>query len=130
MFGEMYEQDYIMRIIHEIVRTLLRLLFNIDTDALTADILQNEEKRTLDEFTRMIDGGDINGAENRLYEIESGDYMNDLKVALLFYEHLNSKSNDFLEAHDFSREEIKLGLRDILEKYGLGDMTAMFLSER
>ena len=32
-------------------------------------------------------------------------------MALIFYSHLNEKSNDFLEAHDFSREEIKAGWR-------------------
>lgn len=127
MFGELYEQDYIMRIIHEIVRTLLKLLFDIDTNALTEDILQNEERRNLDELIRMVDDGNINEAENKLFGIESDDYMNDLKVSLLFYEHLNDKSNDFLESHDFSREEIKQGLRDTMEKYGLRDMTAMFL---
>ena len=28
----MFEQDYIMRLIHELVRTFLKLIFNLDID--------------------------------------------------------------------------------------------------
>ena len=78
----MYEQDYIMRLIKEMVRTLLKLLFNVDTDS---------------------------------------------PSAVLFYANLNNKSDTFLEQHNFSRDEIKSGLRDVVEKYEGNDFADMFL---
>jgi len=49
-----------------------------------------------------------------------------LKTALLFYAHLNEKSDSFLETHNFSRNEVKQGLKDILSKFGLGSISDLF----
>lgn len=44
----MFEQDYAMRLIKEMVQAILKLLFNIDTESLTIELLENkEEKETL-----------------------------------------------------------------------------------
>ena len=65
----MYEQDYIMRLINEMVRTILKLLFNIDTESPSSELLKNaEEKQTLESLLDMIDEGRINEAENTLYD--------------------------------------------------------------
>ena len=50
-------------------------------------------------------------------------------LKLIFYSHLNEKSNDFLEAHDFSREEIKAGLEDAMREQGMAGMAEAFLAE-
>ena len=43
----MYEQDYIMRLIKEMVRAILKLLFNIDTESPSSELLKDaEEKQT------------------------------------------------------------------------------------
>ena len=116
----MVERDYIMRLIREMVRVILKLVFNIDTESPTVDLLADEEeKQMLDALLAMIDAGDINNAENQLYEIVSGGGMEKLKMALLFYSYLNDKSDDFLTEHDFSREEIKSGIKDMVSMYGL-----------
>lgn len=66
----MFEQDYIMRIIKEMVRAMLKLLFNIDTESPAAELLEDEEeKATLESLLDMIDDGDINEAENIIFEI-------------------------------------------------------------
>ena len=81
----MYEQDYIMRLIKEMVRTLLKLLFNIDSPSPSAELLENDEQRqTLESLLNMIDEGRINEAENRLYDIIETSDRGDLKTALLF----------------------------------------------
>ena len=126
----MVERDYIMRLIREMVRVILKLVFNIDTESPTADLLADEEeKQMLDALLAMIDAGDINNAENQLYEIVSGGGMEKLKMALLFYSYLNDKSDDFLTEHDFSREEIKSGIKDMVSMYGLNSMADAFLSD-
>ena len=124
----MFEQDYVMRIIKEMVRAILKLLFNIDTDSPSTELLEDEkEQQKLDALLDMVDAGSINEAENIIYEItENGDKVN-LEIALLFYSYLNDKSDDFLEEHNFSRDEIKSGLKDISSRYGVGSFTEMFL---
>lgn len=124
----MFEQDYIMRLIREMIRAILKLLFNIDTDSPSAELLkETEDKQTLESLLNKVDDGKIDEAENEIFEItEVGDKRN-LEMAILFYSYLNDKADDFLEEHHFSRDEIKSGLRDILSKYGISDFAEMFL---
>lgn len=124
----MFEQDYIMRLIKEMVRTLLKLLFHIDTDSPSAELLKaREDKQTLETLLAMIDEGRIDDAENQIYDITADGDKRNLQIAVLFYSYLNDKSDDFLEAHNFSRDEIKSGLQDIISRYGLDGFTEMFL---
>ena len=124
----MFEQDYVMRLIEEMVRAILKLLFNIDTKSPSAELLEDaEEQQTLDELLDMVDDGFINEAENKIYEItEDGKKVN-LEIALLFYSYLNNKSDEFLEEHNFSQNEIKSGLRDITARYGVDGFVDVFL---
>lgn len=126
----MFEQDYVMRLITEIIRTILKLLFNIDTASPTVELLENkEEKETLENLLDMVDTGKINEAENKLYDLISDTDMNSLEVALLFYSYLNDKTDDFLEASEFSREEIKLGIENVADIFGLSNIAKMFLAD-
>ena len=124
----MFEQNYIMRLIKEMVRTILKLLFGIDIESPTADILEeSEEKATLEALLDMIDEGRIDEAENKIYEATESLDKNTLEMALLFYSYLNDKSDEFLEEHNFSRNEVKHGLMDITSRYGLDSISEMFL---
>ena len=126
----MFEQDYVMRLIKEMVRAILKLLFNIDTELPTAELLENkEEKETLKNLFDMIDDGKINEAENRLYDLTSDTDMNSLESALLCYSYLHDQTDDFLEENDFSRDEIKLGLENVTDSFGLSSIAKMFLKD-
>jgi hypothetical protein len=123
-----FEQDYVMRFIKEMVRAILKLLFNIDTDSPTSELLEgSEEKATLDTLLGMVDDGKVNEAENEIYEMTENLDQNYLKVALLFYSYLNDKSDEFLEENNFSRDEVKEGLETIVSRYGLDSIAAVFL---
>lgn len=126
----MFEQDYVMRLIKEMVRAILKLLFNVDTESPTAELLENkEEKEILENLLDMVDAGKINEAENRLYDLISDTDVNNLEVALLFYSCLNDKTDDFLETNNFSRDEIKLGLENVIDRFGLSSMAKTFLED-
>ena len=125
----MFEQDYIMRLIKEMIRTILKLLFNIDSENPTAGLLENhEEKSTLETLLDMVDAGDINEAENRILAIADTGNKASLELVLLFYSYLNDKSEEFLTEHNFSRKEIQEDLKYILSQYGLSSMAEMFLT--
>ena len=71
----MFEQDYVMKLIKEMVRAILKLLFNIDTESPTVELLENkEEQETLENLLDMVDAGEINEAENRLQCIFGNRY--------------------------------------------------------
>ena len=105
-------------------------MFNIDTESPTIELLENkEEKETLENLIDMVDAGEINEAENRLYDLINATDMNSLEVAILFYSYLNDKTDDFLEANDFSRDEIKLGMENVADNFGLNSIAKMFLTD-
>ena len=125
----MFEQDYIMRLIKEMIRTILKLLFHIDTETPTTELLKNnEEKATLVFLLNMVDEGRINEAENMIFEIAAVEDKENLEMILLFYSYLNDKSDDFLSENHFSRKEIQDDLINILSQYGLGSMAEIYLS--
>lgn len=122
----MYEQDYFMRMIHEMVRMLIKLLLGKDTERY--DQVEFKEEQTREDYERLIglaDIGDICGAENELVENADIGNQDDLRKAVLFYRHLNEMSDEFLEEHDFSREEIAQGLRYMADMYGYGEIVGL-----
>ena len=52
-----------------------------------------------------------------------------LKIALFFYSYLNDLSDEYLEKHNFSREEIADGLKNITNKYGVNGFADAFLDD-
>lgn len=124
----MFEEDYIMRQIREMVRMLLKLLFQLDQEEDSEELLRGtKENEVLRELLEMVDDGRINEAENRVYELCEDGEMANLKVMLLFYDYLNGKSDEYLEECEFSREELKEDMRDLLAGFGLSDMAETFL---
>lgn len=124
----MFEEDYIMRQIREMVRMLLKLLFQMDLKEDSEELLRGtKENEVLRELLEMVDDGRINEAENRVYELCEDGEMANLKVMLLFYDYLNGKSDEYLEECEFSREELKEDMRDLLAGFGLSDMAETFL---
>ena len=124
----MFEEDYIMRQIREMVRMLLKLLFQLDQEEDSEELLRGtKENEVLRELLEMVDDGRINEAENRVYELCEDGEMANLKVMLLFYDYLNGKSDEYLEDCEFSREELKEDMRDLLAGFGLSDMAEAFL---
>ena len=90
------KQDYLMRMINDIVRGLALVLTG--KKEVRYELPEEEEKDSgadaaYRELARLIDEGRINEAENRLC--------------------------DYLEEHDYSREEIYDGLRELAARFGV-----------
>lgn len=130
----MFENDYIMRLIHEMVRAVLKLVFRIDTESVTEDHMedlvkdQGDRELTVD-LLQEIDRGNINGAENELYQLLEDRTREHLLIGLIFYSHLNEKDDAFLKEHDFSRAEVRSGLEDLMNRYGIEGMENIFSIE-
>ena len=126
----MLQDDYILSQIREMVRAVLKMLFQVDAQELTPEIIENESERAeLEGLIALTEEGQIEEAENQLYEITCDGDRNKLKAGLLFYYNLNGKSDEFLEEHNFSREEIMTGIQDLADRYGLSGIAEAFRTE-
>lgn len=122
------EKDYIMRLVHEIIRTLRKLLCGVDIDEREPEVAP-EQKELYLRLKRMIEEGNVNEAENLLAEQLDGTDRADFQLALLFYAYLNKKDDCFLQQHGFSREEIMEGIKYASGMYGYGSIADTFLEE-
>ena len=119
----MFEQDYIMRLVHEIARMLAKILFNINSETVSEELESRiEETDILEKLLEMVDIGRINEAENELYDLLNQGTSNCIETSILFYSYLNDKSDEFLKENDYSREEVKEGIEDIAERAGLSGL--------
>ena len=126
----MLQDDYILRQIREMVRAVMKMLFQVSASELTPEVIEDTDARQiLTNLNDLVDNGRIDDAENQLYEMTcEGDRQN-LEIGLLFYYHLNSKDDEFLEANNFSREEIMTGIQDLAERYNLSGIAEAFRTE-
>lgn len=124
----MFENDYIMRLIHEMVRAVLKLLLGKDTDVKDELVLPEvTEDNDFQVLILLVKQGKINEAQNQLFDKLFGDPERYFKIALLFYDYLNDLDDEYLEASGYSREEIAEGLKTIMEQNGYGGLARTFL---
>lgn len=106
----MFENDYILRLIHEMIRALIKLVLNIDTDKqdelILPDVFENDEFRRI---MGLVEDGKINAAENMLYDYLDVQQPDTFQMALVFYDHLNEMDDAALAAADFSRTRLRMG---------------------
>ncbi len=125
----MFEQDYIMRQIHQIIEILMKVIFNIDNRYLSINLINDTETReTADDMLKNADIGNINEAENKLSEMIETRTMDGLLAGLIFYSYLNNKDDDYFERNNFSRDEVENGIKHLLSEYGLETMADIFFS--
>ncbi len=122
------EQDYVMKMIHQLIEVLLRDIFKGKEKVLEESINKSQEQtEKYDKMKMLVDNYEINQAENLLFDNIDIDNIEDLKLALLFYQYINDKDNEFLKKSNYSREEIEQGIKDISKKYGYENIVDLFL---
>ena len=117
------EKDYIMRMIKEIARVLASVMLGkkyVQVELPVESKYQISGDK-LHHMKTMVDRGEINEAENEL--LDRIDYAD--KEALVFYEYAASKGDEFLEAHNYSLEEIRDGIQQLAEDAGYGNIINM-----
>lgn len=117
----MFEQDYIMRMIKDLVKFLAKILFGKDTInyELPDDGRYTENDNLHKKLISLINIGKINEAEDLLFEKLDPKDKKYMELALDFYQRLNNLDGEFLKSNNFSRGEIEEGLRDIAKKFGI-----------
>ena len=111
------KQDYLMRMINDVVRGLALVLTG--QREVRYELPRTEEEKLYARILEMADRGEINEAENILLGDLSENTPGYGIMVADFYQHLDEFEDDFLEEHDYSREEILEGLESLAEAYGL-----------
>ena len=118
------EKDYVMRMIKEMARVIFSLAFG--KTYVSVEMEQANKYRVsgkaLNDLWEMID------AENLL--LEKIDYADKEEVmgAALFYLYLSEKEDSFLEAHQYSKEEVLFGLKQLFERSGYQEILSLIES--
>ena len=120
----MLKNDYIMRKIEEWRSMILEFVFKIDKNSSPEKLLKfDESKEFLKILKEEIDLGHIDKAEDNLYKMLEYKNSDSLLIGLLFYSYLNTKDSKFLNEHNFERDEIKIGLKDLLNEFNMNDLS-------
>ena len=120
----MLKNDYIMRKIEEWISMILEFVFKIDKSSSPEKLLKLEAStEILKDLKLKIDNGNINEAEDALFEILKFKTQDSLLMGLLFYSYLNEKDSKFLNEHDFERDEIKTGIKDLLNEFNMNNLS-------
>lgn len=123
----MYEQDYIMRMNRDVIRTIAKLILGRDMEEpmdITTNELKSEDKKMLI-LNEQVDVEKITELEEKIQEQIVNNKERALEQALLFYSYLNKQSDEFLAANDFNKEKIKEGLMIIAKQYGIANIVNM-----
>lgn len=122
------KQDYILRMIEELINILVKTLKDENKDKEeeinSFDVNSDELYLYLKE---LVDNKKINDAENYLFDKLNENNKKDFVSGMAFYKYLNEKDDEFLENCDYSREEVLEGMADLSKKYGFGDFVEMFM---
>lgn len=120
----MLKNDYIMRKIEEWISMILEFVFKIDKSSSPEKLLKLEAStEILKDLKLKIDNGNINEAEDALFEMLKYKTQDSLLMGLLFYSYLNEKDSKFLNEHNFERDEIKTGLKDLLNEFNMNNLS-------
>lgn len=125
----MVKQDYIMRLISELIRAILKMVFKVDTNSEDETAFGDEAiAQKYNGLLQLVDEGKINEAENILVDELNSSDIKQYQMALMFYSHINSKDDAFLEQCNYAREEISEGIQYVSKIYGYEDLTTLFLN--
>lgn len=126
--GYVDENDYIMRMIKEMVQVLASVILGKKYVAVE---WEQESKFSvsgngLNDFREMIDRGEINEAENILLEEIHYEDKEEVLAAALFYQYIGEKEEEFLLKHQYSKEEVLSGIENLIEKSGYKELADYF----
>ncbi len=117
-----YQDDYVMRTISDLVRAIARLALGkneINYALPDAEDKYSDTDRIFRKLRDLVDAGEINEAENQLYENLDENDTEHLEMALTFYMYLNQLDDDTLFMANYSREEIVEGINSVSASFGI-----------
>ncbi len=117
----MFKQDYIMNQVRNLAKLLVKLVLHKESlnVELQEELGTSDSGNLLRQLQEMVRRGEINEAENLLYESLDFSDLEQYETALAFYVLINEFEDAVLEEHDYSRTEIIEGISDVSKRFGI-----------
>ena len=118
------EKDYILRMIKDLIKSISHII--LGKSEIEYNLPEKDEYSRVDflyvKLLELVNQGNINDAEDMLFdEINSSD-MRQFEMAMSFYLYLNDFGDDYLEKNNYSRDEISEGIKSICKEFGVSSM--------
>ncbi len=122
-----YQKDYLMRLIEDIVRIIAKIFFGKDYASYQYidEMMLSKTDLWYRQIMELIEQRRLCEAEDILFDGLEADNKDHMSVALDMYLAMNALTDDELDAADFSREEIKDGLKKVTQLFGV-NLDAVF----
>lgn len=118
----MFEQDYIMRQIRQIIAVIMKMFFNIDRGTPETMIIQNHDKQAKsDELILKIDNNNIRDAIADFKSAMNDKTKDDLLIGFNFFTKLCGLDEDILNANNITYSEIQDEMKIFFAQYGISD---------
>ena len=118
------EKDYILRMIKDLIKSIAHII--LGKSEIQYNLPEKDEYSRVDflyvKLLELVNQGNINDAEDMLFdEINSSD-MRQFEMAMSFYMYLNDFGDDYLEKNNYSRDEISEGIKSICKEFGVSNI--------
>ena len=118
------EKDYILRMIKDLTKSIAHLI--LGKSEIGYELPEESEYSKVDtlyvKLIELVNMGQINEAEDLLFDEINPSDMRQFEMAMSFYLYLNDFGDDYLEKNNYSRDEITEGIRSICKEYGVSSM--------
>ena len=118
------EKDYILRMIKDLTKSIDHLI--LGKSEIEYELPEESEYSRVDtlyvKLIELVNMGQINEAEDLLFDEINPSDMRQFEMAMSFYLYLNDFGDDYLEKNNYSRDEITEGIRSICKEYGVSSM--------
>lgn len=118
------EKDYILRMIKDLTKSIAHLI--LGKSEIEYEPPKESEYSRVDtlyvKLIELVNMGQINEAEDLLFDEINPSDMRQFEMAMSFYLYLNDFGDDYLEKNNYSRDEITEGIRSICKEYGVSSM--------
>ena len=118
------EKDYILRMIKDLTKSIAHLI--LGKSEIEYELPEESEYSRVDtlyvKLIELVNMGQINEAEDLLFDEINPSDMRQFEMAMSFYLYLNDFGDDYLEKNNYSRDEITEGIKSICEEYGVSSM--------
>ena len=118
------EKDYILRMIKNLTKSIAHLI--LGKSEIEYELPEESEYSRVDtlyvKLIELVNMGQINEAEDLLFDEINPSDMRQFEMAMSFYLYLNDFGDDYLEKNNYSRDEITEGIRSICKEYGVSSM--------
>ena len=118
------QKDYILRMIKDLTKSIAHLI--LGKSEIEYELPKESEYSRVDtlyvKLIELVNMGQINEAEDLLFDEINPSDMRQFEMAMSFYLYLNDFGDDYLEKNNYSRDEITEGIRSICKEYGVSSM--------